>query len=385
MSDSSSYQTKANKMQWNELYGHERQKHWFATALANGRLATSFLFVGPEGIGKRTFARLLAKGLLCRQSEPRSLEACGKCEDCVQVDALTHPDLLTIAKPEDKAFIPIDLLIGERDKRMREGLCHDISMRPYGGRRKIAIIDDADYFNTEGANCLLKTLEEPPTNSLLILLGTSLQRQLPTIRSRCQAILFKPLDAEQIQALLLRQGVVDSEQRAAELARQSAGSLSEARVLIDPELDDFRTQLLAALAKPQLPLVELAKSCGAITDAAGKETRLKRERLKMIFRFAAAFYRELALHLSSRPSSSAADSAPTGERSAGDTAAKHSAAQPELVAAVIAGGSNWKTGPAGATRAWDRCLLASEQVERNANQATVLEAWAADLAQLGGY
>lgn len=359
-------------MQWADLLGHQRQKAWFETALANNRLATSFLFVGPEGIGKRTFACLLAKGLLCRNSGARSLEACGFCEDCVQVDARTHPDLLTISKPEDKAFIPIDLLIGERDKRMREGLCHDISMRPYGGRRKIALIDDADYFNTEGANCLLKTLEEPPTDSLLILLGTSLQRQLPTIRSRCQAILFRPLDVKQLEILLMRIGLTDSVERATDLAQQANGSVSDARQMIDHELDEFRSHFLESLAMPQLPLLDVAKSCGAITDAAGKDARIKRERMKLVFRIAGTFYRELALNLS--------------QRSAGHTEATAPKRwiRLDLASAVEKRCQHWKSGSLGATQAWNRCLLAAEQVDRNANQAGLLEAWVADIARMGG-
>lgn len=355
-------------MLWDALLGHQQQKGWFETALENGRLASSFLFVGPDGIGKRTFAVLLAKGLLCRQSPPQSLAACGRCEDCVQVDAGTHPDLLTVAKPADKANIPIELLIGERDKRMRAGLCHDISLRPYSGRRKIAIIDDADTFNIEGANCLLKTLEEPPLGSLLILLGTSLQRQLPTIRSRCQAILFKPLEVEQLQTLLLRMELADSDAQAYNLAVQSGGSLAEARLLLDPELADFRGQLLEDLGKPQLPIIELAKRCGGIVDVAGKDARVKRERLKLIFRIAANFFRELSLCLSSH--------APAGQ----------AGREPdELLRAVERGRGAWKSGPHGATLAWNRCLLATEQVDRNVNQATLLEAWAADIARLGGY
>lgn len=355
-------------MLWDALLGHQQQKCWFETAIENGRLASSFLFVGPDGIGKRTFAILLAKGLLCRNSPAQSLAACGKCEDCAQVDAGTHPDLLTVAKPVDKANIPIELLIGERDKRMRSGLCHDISLRPYSGRRKIAIIDDADTFNSEGANCLLKTLEEPPLGSLMILVGTSLQRQLPTIRSRCQAILFKPLEVEQLQTLLLRTGLAESEQQAVQLAIQSVGSLTEARLLLDPELDEFRGQLLEDLGKSQLPMIELAKRCGGIVDAAGKDARVKRERLKLVFRIAANFFRELSLSLSAEAVNQ------RGERGS-----------EELLRAVQRGRSVWKSGPRGAALAWDRCLLATEQVDRNANQTTLLEAWAADIARLGGY
>ena len=90
-------------MQWTDLVGHQQQRDWFSAALSRGRLASSFLFVGPEGVGKRTFARLLAKSLLCRATSARQLDFCGGCEDCVQVDAHTHPDLIEIAKPPEKA------------------------------------------------------------------------------------------------------------------------------------------------------------------------------------------------------------------------------------------------------------------------------------------
>lgn len=355
-------------MQWTDLIGHERQQEWIRTALANRRLASSFLFVGPEAIGKRTFARLVAKGLLCRATDALSLDACGDCDDCAQVEAGTHPDLLTIAKPAEKSVIPVELLIGERDKRMREGLCHDICMRPYGGRRKIAIIDDADYFNLEGANCLLKTLEEPPPKSLILLMGTSLQRQLPTIRSRCQAVIFRSLEAEQVEQLLLKNGIAESPEQAAALAISCAGSLADAKLLTDGELTEFRETLIGTLGKPPLPLIELAKSCGAIVDAAGKDARAKRERMKLIFRFSAAFYRDVALQLSPQMQDSETGAAAAWASSA----------------AVRACCKNWKTGQRGATLAWNRCLVAAEEVERNANQATLLEAWSSDIARLSG-
>ncbi len=242
-------------MQWTDLLGHHQQREWFQTAIASGRLATSFLFVGPEGIGKRTFARLLAKSLLCRRTDDKQLQFCGACEDCAQVDASTHPDLIEIFKPADKAFIPIELLIGERDKRMREGLCHDISLKPYAGRKKIAILDDADYLNVEGANSLLKTLEEPPPDSLLILIGSNLQRQLPTIRSRCQSIIFRPLSLDQLQQLIERNSIADSPERAKEIASLCSGSLAEAKLLSDPELGEFRNTLFDLLASERLNLL----------------------------------------------------------------------------------------------------------------------------------
>ncbi len=349
-------------MQWADLLGHQQQREWFRTAIASGRMATSFLFVGPEGIGKRTFARLLAKSLLCQNVPDQSLDFCGACENCAQVDASTHPDLIEIFKPADKAFIPIELLIGEREKRMREGLCHDISLRPYSGRRKVAILDDADYLNVEGANSLLKTLEEPPLDSVLILIGSNLQRQLPTIRSRCQAIIFRPLALEQLQTLIERNAIAETPERALEIAGLCSGSLAEAKLLADPELGEFRGALFDMLAADRLNFNELSKSCGSVIDAVGKDGRAKRERAKLLLRGCSSFYRLISLRLSGND-----DRSDSGLASAVDRALQ-----------------NWTTGLHGAVQCWQRCILATEHIDRNANQTSWLEDWATSLAQLSG-
>jgi len=348
---------------WSDLVGHRDQLEWFRTAVASGRLATSFLFVGPAGIGKRTFARLLAKSLLCRNSPTDRLEPCDACEDCAQVDASTHPDLIQISKPQDRAFIPIELLIGERDKRMREGLCHDISLRPYSGRRKIAILDDCDALNVEGANALLKTLEEPPLDSILILVGTSLQRQLPTIRSRCQAIIFRQLATADIQQLLVRSGHAEAE--AQRIASAAGGSLEKAKQLADEEFQEFRNSLLAELIARPMNFSGLAKSCGAMVDAAGNDTREKRRRLQQVFSVASELYRAITLK-----------AAENENERAGELAQ----ADPNLNQAINAALSSWTTGTQGAIQCWQRCLTAIEDCDRNANQTALLETWAADLA-----
>lgn len=357
-------------MLWTDLIGHQEQYTWFRRAMANGRLATSFLFVGPDAIGKRTFARLLAKSLLCRRSLPAELQPCGACEDCAQVDASTHPDLIEVFKPAEKADLPVELLIGERDKRMREGLCHDINLKPYSGRRKIAILDDADSLNVEGANCLLKTLEEPPADSVLIMVGTGLQRQLPTIRSRCQAIVFRPLEPAQAAELLLRNNFAGDQATIQDVALQAGGSLAVAKLLADEELREFRAGLLASLVERPLKFAGLAKSCGAMCDAAGKETRFKRQRLRMIFTVSAELFRLVTLgHC---PSEGLTDA---------DRRVLLSADRVMSDAASRALGS-WKTGASGAIACWQRCLTAIEQSERNANQAALLESWTADIASL---
>lgn len=354
-------------MQWDKILGHQAQHQWFCNAAVQNRMATSFLFAGPDGIGKRTFARMLAKSLLCRQTPLCQLDACGLCEDCAQVEACTHPDLIEISKPSDKSSLPLDLLIGKPENRMREGLCHDISLRPFGGRRKVAIIDDADYLNAEGANALLKTLEEPPVNSLLILICTSLQRQLPTIRSRCQTVLFQPLTVADLTQLLVLKNVVDDPTSGEDLAAISSGSISQAKLLNDPDLREFRLNFLEKLAVRRMDTTDLVKSCAAIIEAAGKEAKLKRDRVKLVFSFAAQFYRELSLSFSSGAS-------PSG----------FLPADRHLSKALSDTAKYWSRGASGAIACWDTCLHAIDYVDRNANQASLLEWWIARLAEKSG-
>ncbi len=194
--------SQAGMTSWSTLIGHPKIANWFSTAIRQGRLGGSFLLVGSPGIGKRTVANLLARTLLCDSSDPKQMDPCGKCQACVQVAAETHPDVVRVSKPADKSFIPLELLIGPSDARMQAGFCRDLRLKPMAGHRKVAILEDADFLNEEGANCLLKTLEEPPPGAVVLLIGTSEQRQLPTIRSRCQIIRLGPLSVEDATKLL---------------------------------------------------------------------------------------------------------------------------------------------------------------------------------------
>lgn len=330
----------------------------FRRALARGRLASSFLFVGPPGVGKRTFAVTLAQAMFCQSRPEEALDPCGTCPSCSQVLAGSHPDLDVVAKPADKSFIPLDLLIGERDHRRREGLCHNIAMKPNEGGRKVAVLDDADYLNAEGANSLLKTLEESPPRSVLILIGTSPAKQLPTIRSRCQVIRFQPLPVETVAELLVSKGFVSDRAEAARLARYSEGSLQRALELTDPELWSFRNTLFEQLGRPMVPSVELAKTVSAFVDAAGKEAPARRARFRQVVAFAAEFYRQL-LHAQSGVSVSDDRELQACVRRAIDSGLVNSEASAVQL---------------------DRCLDAAAQIDRNANQATLIESWLDDLA-----
>ena len=201
--------------------------------------------------------------------------------------------LEVVCKPADRTWIPLELFIGEREKRMREGLCHNLSLKPFRGGRKIAIIDDADYLNPEGANCLLKTLEEPPPRSVLILIGTSPQRQLPTIRSRCQIIRFRPLEETVLADLIQSQGLSSDRDAALELARWADGSLQRAIEYSHPAVREFRLRLLAQLAKGDFWSPEFLKELDAFVESAGKEAPPRRNHLRLAIGFSLQFYREL--------------------------------------------------------------------------------------------
>ncbi len=285
-------------MDWTSFIGHHRQRRWFANAIAKNRLASTFLFVGPSGVGKRTFAGLVAKTMLCTTNEPASFQPCGHCEACAQVEADTHPDVIRMRREIDKktkklrSELSIEQFVGSDDARMREGLCYELRMRPYSGRRKIAIIDEIDTLNTEGANSLLKTLEEPPAGSMIFLIGTSEQRQLPTIRSRSQVVRFAPLSSDEITLLLTRLGRVSGHEEAQRIATRAHGSIELAASLLDTEQSEFREKLVFSLLQSPFDFPGLNQSIIKHLDTVGADGQPRRDRLKWIFDQAMDVFRD---------------------------------------------------------------------------------------------
>ena len=276
-------------MSWQGILGHDAIARRFEESLKRNRLASTFLFVGPSGVGKKAFALKLAQGLLCETNQDNSIEACGHCPSCQQVIANSHPDLIQVRRPEGKAFIPIELFIGDKEHRRQEGLCHDIGLKPFSGKRKIAVIDDADFLNIEGANSLLKTLEEPPPNSILILIGTSEQQQLSTILSRSQVIRFGRLNTEEVETILGRISV-ESEIPVEQLAKASAGSVDRVARLTEPEVFSFRNSLFKKLATLDPAASAYSAEVIAFIDGAGKDASAKRDRAVLAGDFAIDFY-----------------------------------------------------------------------------------------------
>lgn len=348
-------------MAWQNILGHDQVVDRFRRSLQNGRLASTFLFVGPPGIGKRMLALKIAQALLCETHPEEQLEPCGHCPGCQQVSAGTHPDLRVVGKPADKSFIPIETFIGDRDHRMSEGLCHDISLKPMCGGRKIAIVNDADFLNIEGANCLLKTLEEPPPRSLIILIGTSEQKQLPTIRSRCQAVRFQPLPDDVVADLLRQNGLATEAGEIEQLVGLAAGSVERAVELSEGAIGEFREAFLNQLSRHRWNAMSLAQRVTEFVDQAGKDAPPRRARLQQITGFAGDFYRQVMWSLS-------------GIEPRGDAI---------LCQAVRAAVGHWAGDEETAAACLDRCLAAQNHISRNANQAMLVESWLDDVSRGG--
>jgi DNA polymerase-3 subunit delta' len=270
---------------WHSLKGHDRIIDDLRHSLARGRFPHAFLFVGPEGVGKRAFALTLAQALLCERNPEEALDPCGSCPSCLHVTAGTHPDVLQVERPEEKHDLPIQAI---------RQLCLDLGLKPMRGARRVAIVDDADDLNDEASNAFLKTLEEPPSGSVLILLGTSPEAQLDTIVSRCRVVRFDPLPESELAELLVAQGVAPDTAAAARLARLAEGSVSRARGLADPELSQFRRGLIDALADSAgFDPGALASKLVAFVKEAGKESVVQRARARLFMAELAGFFRGL--------------------------------------------------------------------------------------------
>jgi DNA polymerase-3 subunit delta' len=330
---------------WQGIQGHDEVVEQFRRSLKAGRLASSYLFLGPAGVGKRTFALKLAKALLCINSTEETLIPCGQCNSCRLMDAGTHPDVDVVGLPPGKRELPISLFLGSPERRHQEGLCHNIGLRPLMGRRRVAIIDDADGLNTESANCLLKTLEEPPPGAVLILIGTNRSRQLPTILSRTQIVRFEPLTTETIAQLLVDQGVVPDQNEAVKLAAKSNGSLQKATDILVMNLCEYQTQLLRQFHGNSIESMRLVSVVNDFVADAGTEAEAKRQRLRATFDLVTSHLRSIL-------------------RGEDVLQSPNRAPDSRLLAAL------------------DRCIRAEEELDRNANQATLLECWADDLSRL---
>ena len=232
---------------FDELTGNERVKAALKRMLVADRLPVALLFTGEEGIGKKRFALEVARALNCRM--PKGEEACGVCSSCTRIARLNYPQrddadewtqIIWTDHPDVGLVVAPKRVL--RVEQMRQ-IEKEANYRPFEGKARVFLIDEADKLNDASANALLKVLEEPPRTSYLILITARPAMLLPTILSRCQMIRFSPLTPAEIETHLTKNKLVDN--KTARLrARASGGSIGRA---LAGDLVTFTSQRKAML------------------------------------------------------------------------------------------------------------------------------------------
>ena len=223
------------------ILGHERVQGLLARALRLGRVPPALLFVGPSGVGKRMVALGLGRALLC---ETGGAFPCDRCSSCTRCLRGMHPDLFLVEALTK--VIKID--------QVRE-VVREIGSRPFEGRARAFVIDDAHELTEQAANALLKSLEEPAAKSHVVLVTAAPLALLPTVRSRCQLIRFGPLPTAVVEGHLQSVAGLDAEE-AVLRAAAAGGSLGVALSLESQAYREVRDRLVA--------LLESADACGPL-------------------------------------------------------------------------------------------------------------------------
>jgi len=216
---------------FDELVGQDRVAAFLRSAVEGGHVSHAYLFVGPPGSGKATAAKSLACAILCDDN------GCGTCGECYRVRRGGHPDVHLIA-PEGAA--------GYLVEQVRD-IIRDVSLSPVDGTHKIYILQSADLFNDTSANALLKTLEEPPDDVVMILMSHSFDAVLPTIASRCQVVRFRRIPPSESAAILVAKTGADPEEAAAALAAAGGVVVRARDFLASPARREARAAILRVL------------------------------------------------------------------------------------------------------------------------------------------
>jgi DNA polymerase-3 subunit delta' len=268
-------------MPFRDVIGHRKLVGLLSRSIERDSIPPSLIFAGPAGVGKRLVAISSAQALNCldprrsRSSVPDDIpfDACGVCSACTRIERGLHPDVVVL-EPGDSGSIKVDSV---RDVIDRAGY------RPFEGRRRVVIIDQADALVPQAQNALLKTLEEPPSSSVFILVSAWADSLLPTVLSRCPRLRFHELGPQEVAAALVRNGKKESEAHA--IAALANGSIGQA-------LDDTADTLVDAREVALRVLTRLAS-----TDDLGRRVEAAKELLPQTTGGAAADREHVAVHL----------------------------------------------------------------------------------------
>jgi len=268
-------------MPFRDVIGHRKLVGLLSRSIERDSIPPSLIFAGPAGVGKRLVAISSAQALNCldprrsHSSAPDAIpfDACGVCPACTRIERGLHPDVVVL-EPGDSGSIKVDPV---RDVIDRAGY------RPFEGRRRVVIIDQADALVPQAQNALLKTLEEPPSSSVFILVSAWADSLLPTVLSRCPRLRFHELGPEEVAAALIRSGKKESDAHA--IAALANGSIGQA-------LDDSADTLVDARDVALRVLTRFAA-----TDDLGRRVEAAKELLPQTTGGAAADREYVAVHL----------------------------------------------------------------------------------------
>jgi DNA polymerase III subunit delta' len=214
------------------LKGQDSAVSHLKSSLKNNRISHAYIFSGPDGVGKRLAALSFAKALNCDSAG--SGEPCDQCASCKKIDSSTHPDIFILKPEEEGASIKIEDI---------RALIKDVYLKPFEARKKVYIIESAEYMKHEAANALLKTLEEPPADSVIILLAENIKSLFHTIVSRCQVVKFFPLKLKEVEEILTTKYSL-SQADAHTLSHLSGGRLGEALKFKEEDIFTKRSLLI---------------------------------------------------------------------------------------------------------------------------------------------
>ncbi len=259
-----------------DIVGHHKQIETLRQSLKQGRLHHAYLFVGPEGVGKKTLAVALAQALHCERVKE---DFCGQCGNCIAIQKSNHPDVRFVEPLAGKKEISI--------QQVRD-IEKELAFHSFSGGKKIAVIDSATLMNWSAQNALLKTLEEPPHNSLLILIAAQCGGLLPTVRSRCLRVSFASLLKQAVAGFLMSQkGKTEAE--AQFLAALSHGSLGAVQNIEAEGLLDKRAAWIATL------LSLTPRNYRAALEAAEVLARSREDALGFL-QWTGSWYRDVLVH-----------------------------------------------------------------------------------------
>ncbi len=221
------------------ILGQKAIKKHFTTAVATGKVSHAYILNGEEGMGKMALAEAFSLMLLCERREGNSFSPCLKCHGCKQVLSHNHPDLIYVSH-EKSGSIGVD--------DIRYQINDTVSIRPYSSPYKIYIVDEAEKMTGQAQNALLKTIEEPPSYAVIILLTDNKEAFLPTILSRCVQLNLKPLQDGDIKRYLIQEKGI-SEDTAEVYAAFARGNLGKAIHLAESKEFQAVYQTMLALLK----------------------------------------------------------------------------------------------------------------------------------------